>query len=129
MKTSALARTAKLSVFFWGGVIFSFTGRLSEGMPFARISGSRNLNMPNLKLRPVRAERIGRHASALHAGAIQALLDLRRNAVAALDLLFVQPHAHAILLQSRGHVAHHRTVFALWLKKTSNRNSFGKPIC
>lgn len=33
-------------------------------------------------------------------------LDLRRDAVAGLDLLLVQPHAHAVPLQPRGHVAH-----------------------
>jgi hypothetical protein len=63
-----------------------------------------------LQLRPARAERIRRYAKHQHARALQPFLNLRRDAVAGLDLFLIQPHTHAVLFQSCGQFTHNRLV-------------------
>ena len=67
--------------------------------------------------RPVGAERIGRHAEHEHAGAFQPVLDLRRDAVAGLDLPVVKPHPQPIAPQPLGDVANGVLVFGAVAQK------------
>jgi hypothetical protein len=46
-----------------------------------------------LQLRPVGTERLRRHAEHEHAGVLQPIIDLLRNAVAGLELPLIEPHA------------------------------------
>ena len=55
-----------------------------------------------LQLRPLRAERMCRHAEHQHTGAFQPFLDLRRDAVAGFDLPFIEPDLDAVLFQMLG---------------------------
>ena len=63
-----------------------------------------------LQLRPVRAERLRRHAEHQHARVLQSFLDLRRNAVAGLENPFIEPHFHPVLPQPLRQRTHHRLV-------------------
>ena len=63
-----------------------------------------------LQLRPVRAERMRRHAEHQHARALQPFLDPGRNAVAGLEHLFIEPHLHPVRPQPLRQRAHHRLV-------------------
>ena len=62
------------------------------------------------QLRPVRAERIGRHAEHQHARALQPFLDHTRDAVARLEHPFIEPHLHPVRMQPLRQRAHHRLV-------------------
>jgi hypothetical protein len=75
-----------------------------------------------LQLRPVRLERLGRHAEHQHARVLQPFLDFRRNAVAGLERPFIEPD----LQSARNRSASGRTTalsLLLWLRKRSNRKS------
>lgn len=58
-----------------------------------------------LQFRPLRAARIRRHAEYEHAGTLQSFLDLRWDAVAGLDLPFLEPHPQPIRPQPLRDVA------------------------
>ena len=61
-----------------------------------------------LHSRPVRSERICRHAEHEHAGVLQLFLDFRRDVVAGADFPVIEPHAQSVRPQPLRDGAHDR---------------------
>ena len=65
----------------------------------------------SLQLRPVGAERMGRHAEHEHAGVLQTGLDFCWDAVAGAEFPFIKPDLQPVPPQPLRHVANDRSVF------------------
>ena len=73
-------------------------------------SGSRKRNVPASNCAQSEPNALRRHAEHEHARVLQPFLDLRRDAVAGLELPFIEPHAQPVLPQPLRDGAHDRLV-------------------